>query len=1367
MTWFSVNRSIPFLLFLLTVNISFSQDFRFLHLGVADGLSQGSVFSIIQDHKGFIWIGTRDGLNKYDARKFTIYRNNPKDPTSLGHNFIQSIFEDSKQRLWVGTLSGLNLYNRDTDHFTQLKFLKNNGDILLVPPTIFHIMEDSRQQVWFATSQGLFRIHEGANLYVESVLFKGFKDRTGKVFDFDIFRYVFEDREGHIWVCVDNMVVKLPVLVKGGQVRDILSAVILDTGALDKVDNRTTAIIETNPGELWVATRNNGVKVLDKGLNVIRQFRSGANNPLSLIDNDIRSLLKDKKGNVWIGTGTGLSLFDGVRFHSFHATGLRDDLSNNSIRPIFQDSRGSIWIGTYYGGVNIVDQTSPAFKNYAYDPLRNSLSFNVVSQFIEDENKNLIIGTEGGGVNFFNVKTGVFKTARHGEGNLSSNNVKSICRTRDGDLWVGTYQAGLNVRKKGENRFKNFKHNRADGYSLVNDNVYALLEDRQGDLWIGTFGGGLQVWRKKDEMRSEVYNIANGRLRSDMIRTIFEDSKGNLWAGSQWGLYVKWSGTTLFEAFLHNEQDPNSISGNDITCIFEDHKGSIWIGTNMRGLNMYSPKEKTFRQLDQSDGLAGNSIFGILDDGHDRLWISTNGGLSCLEVSTGEVRNYNHFDGLIGDEFIPNAALKLYDGRMAFGSFSGFTIFHPDSIVVSTFEPPVVFTGFKVFNKEVVLQGTNDISSMSEISLKHDQNVFSLEFSVLNYVIPDKNRFAYFLEGFDKDWNYVDNPLITYTNLNPGTYKLLVKGTNNDGVWVKQPTVLKIKILPAPWKTWWAYTAYVLISLIGIYFILRFVRDRNRLKNKLYLEQLAFEKQKEIQEERLNFFSNVSHEIRTPLSLIVGPLERIKNNFDIPQEARKLLLTAHGNVTRLTDLVNQLLYFRTQEQRLGDVTFTNIPISGFIQELLKRFSFSFEEKGVKLLFVDDLPQDFQIIADPDKLEKIIVNLVSNALKFTEKGGEVRLDIHRKKGEKNYNIIVSDTGIGISEKDIPHLFERFFKASSKGEIFPGFGIGLALVKSLVEVHGGEISVHSDLQKSGNRYNTVFQITMPLGLDRSYDNMSHELDTLDDKTETENTASYLHEISDDDMDTKESKPILLVVEDNSELRTFIADSLNSKYDVLTAENGDIAWEIVKEESPDIVISDIMMPGSDGIGLLQKIRSDKNTNHIPVILLTALTAEPHVIHAFREGTDDYITKPFSVDILLAKIDNIFKTRKLLEEKFTRDYLLEPQKDEALAVNSLLQKAIDIVEANIEDELFGVNDLADRMGMSRSVLYRKVKQISGLSIVEFINIIRLKKAAQILETNNSINVAELAYKVGFTDPKYFSKQFKKYFKKSPSKYS
>jgi signal transduction histidine kinase/ligand-binding sensor domain-containing protein/AraC-like DNA-binding protein len=1206
-------------------------------------------------------------------------------------------------------------------------------------------------------------------MIAEQMLFKGFKDKAGRIFDFDIFRYIFQDRNGHIWVCVDNMLIKLPLLDKDDKIDDIMATAVLDTVALDKVENRTTAVLEFEAGELWVATKNSGVVILDKDLNVIRQLRRGSNDGFSLSGNDIRSLLRDNNGNVWISTGTGLSLYDGTKIHSFYATGQRDELSNNSVRPIFQDSRGSIWIGTYYGGVNIVDHTAPAFKNYSYDPYRNSLSFNVVSQFLEDKDRNLIIGTEGGGINLFDVKTGVFNTLKHESGNatLSSNNVKSMCLTKNGDLWVGTFQAGLNVRKKGQNTFQNFKHDRAGGHSLVNDNVYALLEDRQGDLWIGTLGGGLQVWRKKQEAQSEVYNVANGRLSSDLIRTVFEDSQGNLWVGSQWGLYLKRRNTTHFEAFFHEAHDKGSISGNDIACIYEDNTGRLWVGTNMRGLNIYNPTDNSFTHLDQSDGLAGNSIFGILDDDHERMWISTNGGLSCMNMRTGEVRNYNHFDGLVGNEFTPGAALKLFDGRMAFGSFSGFTIFHPDSMVVSTFVPPVVFTSLKVFNKEFTYQGTKDISDLSEISLKHDQNIFSLEFSVLNYINPDKNQFAYLLKGFDKDWNYVDNPLATYTNLKPGDYELWIKGTNNDGLWVKEPTVLKIKIVPAPWKTWWAYMAYMLIGLIVIYFILRFIRDRNRLKNKLYLEQLAFEKQKEVQEERLNFFSNVSHEIRTPLSLIVGPLDRIKNNFELPEGARKLLFTAHSNVTRLTDLVNQLLYLRTQEQDVGDVRFANISISNFIHKVLREFEFSFEEKNIKLVFVDDLPRDFQVTADPDKLEKIIGNLLSNALKFTGKGGEVRIDIHREsndEGNEKYIILVSDTGTGITKEDIPHIFERFYKAAPKGEIFPGFGIGLALVKSLVEIHGGEITVDSDLQKFGNRYNTMFKITMPLGLDHATIEQSNEWEKPQHTSEAEHS---LAEPPLDEVDNKDGRPVLLIVEDNIELQDFIADSLRNKYDVLTANNGDTAWEIVKEEAPDIVISDIMMPISDGIDLLQKIKSDKNTNHIPVILLTALTAEPHVINAFREGTDDYITKPFNIDILMVKINNIFKTRKLLEEKFTRDYLLEPQKNEAVAVNSLLQKAIDIVETHIEDELFGVNDLAERMGMSRSVLYRKVKQTSGLSIVEFINVIRLKKAAQILKADKSINVAELAYKVGFTDPKYFSKQFKKYFKKSPSKFS
>ncbi|MFC0318583.1 MULTISPECIES: two-component regulator propeller domain-containing protein [Olivibacter] len=1357
-----------------------AKDIRFLHLDVTEGLSQGSVFAIVQDYKGFIWIGTRDGLNKYNARKFIVYRNNPKDTTSLGDNFIQSIAEDSKKRLWIGTGNGLNLYDRALDNFRRIPLANVETASSPSEPAVHFIMEDHDHQVWVGTNQGLYRIKEDTQIVAELVFNNISVDIGDEKRYFKNIRSIYEDSEHKLWFCTDEGVVSTSYVPPYKKLR-INRAYPTYARLTEARDQRAVAILEISPHVFWIATKTNGIAVLNEKTGEISYHKHIEGDPYSLPSNDIRSITKDRKGRLWIGTFNGLSLYEHGRFKSFHANDNDEySLSNNSIRPIYQDKRGSIWIGTYFGGLNVIDNDIPAFKNFAHQPHNNSLSYNVVSSFAEDGMGNLIIGTEGGGINYLDNRQLKFKHAKYqaGEaGSLSHNNVKSLCIDREGNLWIGTYDGGLNLKRKGATNFEHIKHNPNNDRSLSNDNIYALAEDSKGDLWVGTYGGGLNVKRRGDRTLSfDKYNLENKKLSSNMVRSIYEDSQGNLWVGTQNGLNLKRRGSDYFQTFVCDPNNPKSISGNDIISIHEDGLHRIWVGTYMNGLNLYHPNDNNFTHFNANMGLPGNNIFGILSDDHHNLWLSTNAGISCFNPNTESVRNYNTIDGLIGDEFIYGAYHKLANGTLAFGSSAGFTLFDPDSISINYFEPPVVFTDLRLFNKKIVPESQSvidkDISLLDELVLNHKQYVFSVEFSVLNYIHADKNKYAYLLKGFDNDWNFVNTPIATYTNLDPGTYELMVKGTNNDGIWSK-PTSLIIHILPPPWKTWWAYGLYLLLVSIVAYFVIQFLKGRNQLKHELLLEHLALEKQKEIHEAKLNFFTNISHEFRTPLSLIVGPIERLQEE-DLPTNAKPLLHNAYKNANRLLNLVNQLLDFRKQESGHLDLQIQKTNLVRFVEEIVSNFLFLAAKKNVQITIENKINDGVDVWIDHEQMEKVLTNLLYNAFKFTDSEGRIKVQIEKKIETPIYpsgNCIIEvwDTGCGIPEKHLPYIFAQFYQSKSyEDQTHTGSGVGLALAQGLVKMHHGNLSVRSNLAKELNDFNTVFRIELPLGKShfKATQLLANENKMELHKVNDLNDALSCDAKEEEVVDNSTNQSVVLIVEDNVELRRFIVGSLQDKFKVLEAGDGLEAWPIVESIQPDIVVTDVMMPTCDGISLLRKIKGEKNTNHIPVILLTARTADPYMMEAFKEGGDDYITKPFSFKLLAWKIANMLESRKRLKEKFVQEYLLQPHKTDVVETNSFMDDVITIVEENLNDDNFSVHALASEVGVSRTVLYRKIRQLSGLNLVEFIKVVRLKKAAQLLETNSGLTISEIAYKVGFSDPKYFSKSFKAFYHKSPKRY-
>ncbi|HWK57654.1 MAG TPA: two-component regulator propeller domain-containing protein [Parapedobacter sp.] len=1365
---------------------------KFTHLDVVDGLSQNTVYAISQDHLGLVWIGTRDGLNKYDAGNFTVYRNAPYDTTSLSDNFIQTIFEDQHRRLWIGTSNGLNLYDRANDRFIRIALPFSAMD--QEEPSVYTIISDKRGNVWVASNGGLFRIIEDHQPYAK-LIFSAYETTIGSTQHvFSNVRSLFEDADGVLWLGTEHGLLGTIIDEKFPNKLTVKTYFVKGQTNNGLNDNWINTVNELDKGKLWIGTKSGGINILDKTTNTFTYHVHVDNDIQSIPDNDVRSILKDRRGNIWVGTFKGLSLYEDGAFLTYtdqQSTGI----SNNSIRPIFQDNRGSIWIGTYFGGVSILDPDIPNFHNFSQGPNANSLSYNVVSSFAQDERGNLWIGTEGGGLNYYEIETGTFERYKHLPGNslsLSHNTVKTLFRDEKEALWVGTYQGGLNVLEKGAQSFKHYKHDPGNPTSLSDNRIYAITADSQGNLYVGTYGGGLNIKRSH---HADTFDIVRyPHISSDQIRTIFVDSEENLWVGTRNGLNLRHPGTNQFHVFKSDPADEHSISGNLIISIFEDSRNNLWIGTYNDGLNRYNPRDRTFTHYNIADGLPGNNIFGILEDKLGNLWLSTNGGLCRFNPMSGLVRNYNTTDGLNSNEFNFGAYSKLENGRMVFGNARGFTIFAPDSMKINAFVPQVIFSDFKLFNKSVA-PGESDvlqqhISVTKSITIPHNKGVFSIEFAVLNYIIPKKNKYAYKLEGFDNEWNYVETPVASYTNLNAGHYTLLAKGANNDGIWNDTPIALDIHILPPPWRTWWAHLIYVVMAGIAIYMCVKFINVRNKLKHDLLVEHMALEKQREIHEEKLNFFANISHEFRTPLSLIIGPIERLLDEPNLPNTFQSLLATAQRNGQRLLRLVDQILDFRKQESGLMQLHVSHIEMVGFLSQIIDTFEYLANEKRITLRFDNVWGQPLTLWADRDQLEKVLFNLISNAFKFTPDEGNIRVRLSKTLPSDSYpegaaQVIVEDSGIGIPAERQDAIFGQFYQVHNpernNSRSISGSGIGLALSDGLVKLHGGVINVVSNLRNEAadlREINTRFTVLLPLGKDHFSQQVLFNTGEYVECCELSESMSPLlicndseNESSNKNFNLKPDRamPLILIVDDNDELRSFIADGLRGQYTIIEASDGSEAWELISKTQPDIVVSDVMMPISDGMELLKKIKSENETNHIAVILLTARTAPEHVIAALERGTDDYITKPFSFEVLMLKISNILQTREGIRKKFIQEYLLEYAlpASKTTATQDVLAKIIEIVEHNLTQNEFNVNMLAAEIGVSRSALFQKVKQLTGLNIIELINSIRLRKAARLLESQHQLTISEVAYRTGFNDPKYFSRSFKSFFGVAPREYT
>ncbi len=1310
-------------------------DFKVRYIGIEMGLSNNAVTSIYQDKRGFMWVGTYDGLNRYDGYDFLVYRNQPNDSSTLINNRIVNIFENG-QGIWIGTKKGLSVYNYQTGGFENRYLWDNHTERKeKITYTVNQVKGDD-ERIYVATGGKGLISKTAEDVYFRQIPFL----KEGQL----IWNYHAQgldyDRKGNLWVFIQGH--GLFTLNEDSEQLEFFS----------RVTNNANTIVTDGQSRVWLG--------MDSGLLMYlpsEDTYSYFSNPIT--KNKVTDLLYLEEDNaVWIATdGGGVAIYSiwSDTFSELKEGSEATNITSNSVYALYKDTEGKKWIGTLRGGINVVERENLQFKTVSRSMDKNSLVSNFILSFCEYGKDRVWIGTDGGGVSLWDRSMNTFTNYVHIPGDphsLGNNFVTSILETTDG-AWFGTYGGGISRFEERTGRFKSYYlYHPKNG--IYQNNIWVLFRDSKQNVWAGTSDGeGLYRYRPdRDEFEFVDAGISG-------ITAMMEDQSGNLWVGTFEQL-VKLDLKT-FRHEIHEIGYPV----REIVSVSEDH---MLLGTESGGLLDFNPNTGVSSSYSEEHGLPNNSVLNILQDHEGQYWLSTYHGISRFDYATKTFTNYLDSDGLQSNQFNYNAALKLSGGELLFGGIMGFNIINPAVVKPMGGFPKLLITDVRINNVPLGRSGQT-VFSLDALELPYQKSMLTFGFAALEYSLPDKISYAYYLEGWDREWQYVGKSRVAnYSKLEEGKYILHIKSTNSEGKWNPETTSLEIKILPPWYRTPFAYFIYVGLLALVMIIVIRYQKKQARLRYEIWLSKDMAQKEKELNEKKLNFFTNISHEFRSPLTMIINPL---KDAIYGKQQGlgNGEIEVVYRNSRRLLSLVDQLLLFRRTESEIGEVKVVRVDLVSVCKEVYACFVHHAKSKNIEYkLKIDE--EECYIYGDRQKIEISLFNLISNALKFTaEDSGKVLVTL-KSDYSHQVEITVEDNGVGIAPHEKDKIFELFYQSSSHRHSHKnGFGIGLYLVRQFIRIHSGEV-----LCTTGSFGGTCFQIRLLKGKSHLQNMLIHEdlsehsvfLEELigdqeavgnpDKKSDVEElTAALL-----DEMRT------VMVIDDNPQIRRYIKSILSTSYRILEASNAPEAWEVLKSQLPDLILSDVVMGDVNGVDFCKSLKTHPGFQHIPVILLTASNSEEVKLKGIEVGADDYITKPFDRQYLKARIDGILKRQKTMQ-----DHLLNTvtQKTVGLKLSKedkvFLEQLEQIIELHLKDESFTIKCLAVEMGMSHSFLYKKIKTVTGKSINELIRFIRLRKVATMLITSD-MQVNEAAFCAGFNDLKHFRRQFQLLFEMNPSEF-
>lgn len=1325
---------IIFIILLLPVFISKANsqnytNFQFKKIGVDTGLSESSVYCVLQDTKGFMWFGTKDGLNRYDGSKFRTFRYSKDNTHSIGNNFIRSIAQVNDNTIYLGTDAGVYMMNTYDETFTKLTTATKEQ--IRMTSAINSLLVDKDGFVWIGSMhQGIFRYDPKRHILQRIPVLKTNLDGSSVW-------TIYQDKSGTIWAGSRMGLLRYNKdIYQFEPVKGLFDS-------KSETEYETLSIYEDDKGNLWLGTWDHGLKLYNKQDNGLQSFFTKTS-PTYITH--IRTLFRYSEHNILVGSDDGLYLLDinNYNYYRIDIPQLHHSLSDQNIYSISKDTEGGLWIGTYFGGINYLTPSISSIETYYPDRYPGTLSGKAVSQFCEDPQGNIWIATEDGGINYFNVTTKritqPIQTTYH--------NTHALLL--DGDnLMIGTFSRGIDIYNTKTKSIKNLRNSISDANTLDNDCIFSLYKTRNGTIYAGSTMG-LNLFHKESNSFTRVNEVTG------FIYDMKEDDYSNLWIAT-YGTGVirynyeskKW---TYYDQILKGN-DP--IVGSKLTGIYIDSQKRLLFSSEGRGIFLYDYRTDRFSNISESDKLPNNVVYGILDDHFGNLWLSCNKGLVCTNTANPEqYKLYTKEDGLQSNQFNFKSSYKSRDGKLYFGGVNGFSCFYPQDLIniKNPIIPPVEITRINILgdtNEQLAQELQTKLNMKQKIELRYNQASFTISFVSLSYISQNKNQYAYKLEGVDNDWNYVGNTQnVTYVNLPPGEYTFKVKASNNDNIWNNEGTSVSIKILPPFWLSIPALIVYTLLVLLSIYGTINYFIRKNKNKQKHYLESIKNEQETLAFKSKIEFFTNIAHEIRTPLSLINAPLEEIINTNNSENNTKQNLEIIEKNCERLNILINQLLDFRNVSPSQYIINAEKLNLNKFLTELYDRFKKTIQKKNIEFnLSLPPSNVNTNVTFDADALTKIIDNLLTNALKYTSNRIDLKLIPNN---DNSFHVLVIDNGKGISDNNKQLIFDPFYQISKEDKNI-GYGIGLSLVKFLSDKLGCQIRV-SDNSGGGS----IFTFTVR---DIQIDNTPEKPETKDQNDQTSGTLNRQNE--------PKSRYTILVVDDNADMSAYLKKSLENEYIVNIANDVKEAFILLDGELVyDLIISDIMMPEIDGIAFTKKLKEDINYSHIPLILLSAKTENWTKVEGLRSGADVFIEKPFSMLYIKAQISSMLENRRSLLENFNKmpfasySLLTSNKRDE-----TFFNKINEEIEKHISEENFSVESLSEILGMSRSNLQRKLKSICGVTPGDYLRDYRLKKACKILlETDLRIN--EVAFMVGFNSASYFTKAFIKSYGMSPKEF-